>query len=64
MDEFPKIKKETSMGDSIALIAFVAPWVTGVVLAKGAVETILAILIPMYSWYLTAEYFINSSKCL
>lgn len=30
-------------------------WIAGVVLAKGALSTFFAIIIPLYAWYLIVE---------
>jgi hypothetical protein len=42
------------MSDIVKLILWLT-WVAGIVLAKGFWWTCLAIILPLYSWYLVAE---------
>jgi hypothetical protein len=42
---------------SIMLSTFL--WISGLVFAKGFVETLAAIVIPFYSWYLVVEHFVS-----
>jgi len=42
----------------VALITFPA-WIIGIFLAKGFWSTFFAIFIPLWSWYLTAEFLVT-----
>ena len=42
--------------DAIIALAAVIGWLAGIVLAKGIASTTLAILIPLWAWYLVVEY--------
>lgn len=43
----------------LLLLCMVVPWVMGVVLAKVGWLTYLAVIMPPYAWYLTAEKFMQ-----
>lgn len=42
-----------------AQVVAVAAWLAGVVLAKGWVSTLVAFFIPLWAWYLLAEFVIG-----
>lgn len=41
--------------DLIASLTAAAAWIAGLVLAKGFWSTLLALVLPLWAWYLVAE---------
>lgn len=56
MNENDNEMSRVSIGGAIVLIALVAPWIMGFVLAKGFWSTFFCIF-PPYAFYLVAEKF-------
>lgn len=40
---------------ALVKLILIAAWVAGIVLAKGIWSSALAVIMPLYSWYLIAE---------
>ena len=52
------VNHNPSIGSAILTIAVIVPWVVGVVIAKGFWSTFFAVIMPFWSWYLTAEFYL------
>jgi hypothetical protein len=46
------------MKNTIYTLFFGSTWIFGIVLAKGFISTLIAVIFPLWAWYLVAE------KCL
>ena len=40
-------------------LTVVITWLTGIVIAKGAISTTVAVIFPPYAWYLLVELLVN-----
>lgn len=45
----------TRLADLLGAVLFVFPWFAGIVLAQGAVSTVIAVLLPPWALYLFVE---------
>ena len=50
--------------NSILVFLFIVVWLAGIVLAKGAIMTILTICFPPFGWYLIVEKLIISNNLI
>lgn len=48
-----------TVGFAIFAIATVTPWVFGIALAIGWLNTLVSIIFPPYAWILTAKWIIS-----
>lgn len=52
--------KIKSVNGILATGLFAIPWVLGMVLAKGFWSTLIAVVIPLWAWYLVAEKYLQT----
>lgn len=43
----------------IGSVIMIPAWVVGIVLANGFWSTLFAVVIPLWAWYLTAEWLLS-----